>query len=53
MLLILFSHYRIVEVVGDVKIKISVEDDEDDYEEIFDEPKVEDIPQVNEDYLSE
>ncbi len=42
-----------VEVVGDVKVKISVEDDEDDYEEIFDEPKVEDIPQVNEDYLSE
>ena len=42
-----------VEVVGDVKVKISVEDDEDEYEEIFDEPNIESIPDVNEDYLNE
>ena len=42
-----------VEVVGDVKVKISVEDDEDDYVEIYDEPSNVEIPDVNEDYLSE
>lgn len=42
-----------VEVVGDAKVKISVEDDEDDYIEIYDEPSNMEIPDVNEDYLSE
>ncbi len=42
-----------VEVVGDAKVKISVEDDEDDYEEIFDDVNIESIPDVNEDYLKE
>lgn len=45
-----------VEVVGDAKVKISVEDDEDDYEEIFDEPNIDEIPEIEEikeDYLTE
>lgn len=40
-----------VEVVGDAKVKISVEDDEDDYEEIFDDEVDEIIGEINEDYL--
>lgn len=43
-----------VEIVGDTKVKVSVEEDEDDYEEIFDEPDVEEISEeIKEDYLSE
>lgn len=45
-----------VEVVGDTKVKISVEDDEDDYEEIFDDVNVEEIKEIEEikeDYLTE
>ncbi len=41
-----------VEIVGDTKIKVPVEDDFDDYEEIVDEQDVENIDEVNEDYLS-
>lgn len=40
-----------VEVVGDAKVKISVEDDYDDYEEIYDEIDPEEID-VKEDYLN-
>lgn len=41
-----------VEVVGDAKVKISVEDDEDDYDEIIDEEEVDQaINEVDEDYL--
>lgn len=38
-----------VEVVGNTKLKVPVEDDEDEYEELFDEPEMEEI---KEDYLS-
>ena len=38
-----------VEVVGNTKLKVPVEDDEDEYEELFDEPEMEEI---REDYLS-
>lgn len=44
-----------VEVIGDTKIKVSIEDDEDDYEEIVDEINTSDeqnIEEVNEDYLN-
>lgn len=44
-----------VEVVGDTKVKVSVEEDEDDYEEILDEEEVMDILnediEVSDDYL--
>lgn len=40
-----------VEVVGDAKVKISVEDDEDEYEEIFDNNIDEAINEIDEDYL--
>lgn len=42
-----------VEIVGDTKVKISVEDDEDDYEEIFDESDNPELEEINEDYLNE
>ena len=42
-----------VEIVGDTKVKISVEDDEDDYEEIFDESNNPELDEINEDYLNE
>ena len=42
-----------VEIVGDTKVKVSVEDDEDDYEEIFDEQELDEIEDVNENYLNE
>lgn len=40
-----------VEVVGDAKVKISVEDDEDDYVEVYDEVKDNELQDINEDYL--
>ena len=43
-----------VEIVGNTMIKVSVEEDEDDYEEILDEPNEEDdevIKEIDEDYL--
>ncbi len=43
-----------VEVIGDTKIKVSIEDEEDDYEEILDEVSEEEeakIDEVNEEYL--
>lgn len=42
-----------VEIVGDTKVKVSVEDDEDDYEEIIDEQELDEIEDVNENYLNE
>ncbi|MEG0794566.1 MAG: outer spore coat protein CotE [Bacilli bacterium] len=42
-----------VEVVGEAKVKINVEDEEDDYEEIFDEVKNDEIDDIEEDYLKE
>ena len=42
-----------VEIVGDTKVKVSVEDDEDDYEEIFDESDESVLDEINEDYLNE
>ena len=42
-----------VEIVGDTKIKVPVEDDFDDYEEIIDEGEIDSIDEVKEDYLSE
>lgn len=42
-----------VEIVGDTKVKVSVEDDEDDYEEIFDEQELDEIEEINENYLNE
>ena len=41
-----------VEIVGDTKIKVPIEDDFDDYEEIVDEGEVENIDEVNEEYLA-
>ncbi len=41
-----------VEIVGDTKIKVPVEDTYDDYEEIVDEGEVENIDEVNEEYLA-
>ena len=40
-----------VEIVGDTKIKVPVEDLEDDYEEMISEDEVEAIDKVNENYL--
>ncbi len=40
-----------VEVIGDAKVKISVEDDEDDYVEVYDEVNNDDLKEINEDYL--
>jgi len=44
-----------VEIVGDTKVRVSVEDDFEDYEEITDEEELEkieaDIESINEDYL--
>lgn len=40
-----------VEIIGDAKVKISVEDLEDDYEEVYDEVSDEEIDKVNEDYI--
>ena len=43
-----------VEIVGNTMIKVSVEEEEDDYEEILDEPNEEDdevIKEIDEDYL--
>ena len=42
-----------VEIVGDTKVKVSVEEDEDDYEEIFDEADNPELDEINEDYLNE
>lgn len=42
-----------VEIVGDTKVKVSVEEDEDDYEEIFDETDNPELDEINEDYLNE
>lgn len=42
-----------VEVVGEAKIKVSIEDDEDDYEEIVDDSDIDNIvEQIDEDYLN-
>ncbi len=40
-----------VEIVGDTKIKVPIEDMYDDYEEIVDDNEIEDINEVKEDYL--
>ena len=40
-----------VEIVGDTKIKVPVEDMEDDYEEMISEDEVDSIDEVNVDYL--
>ncbi len=40
-----------VEIVGDTKIKVPVEDLEDDYEELVDDDIVEQIDQVSDEYL--
>ena len=42
-----------VEVIGDATVRVSVEDDEDEYEEILDE-EIEniDVDSINEDYLN-
>ena len=42
-----------VEIVGDTKIKVPVEDDFDDYEEILDEEEIDSIDDVKENYLDE
>ena len=42
-----------VEIVGDTKVKISVEDDEDDYDEIFDEVDDNVLEEIDENYLNE
>ncbi len=43
-----------VEIVGDAKVKINVEDDEDDYVEVFDEEKISDaVSDIEEDYLTD
>lgn len=40
------------EIVGEGKIKVSIEEDEDDYEEVFDEDKIDEvINQIDEEYL--
>lgn len=41
-----------VEIIGDTKVKVSVEEDEDDYEEIFDDD-INELDEINEDYLNE
>ena len=40
-----------VEIVGDAKVKINVEEDYDDYEEIYDDTIDLQIDEINEDYL--
>ncbi len=40
-----------VEIVGDTKIKVPIEDVDDDYDEIMDDAEVEQIDEVKEDYL--
>ena len=41
-----------VEVVGEAKIKVSIEDDEDDYEEIVDDTEIDNIVnQIDAEYL--
>lgn len=42
-----------VEIVGDAKIKVPVEEDFDDYEEIIDDSEVDKIDEVKEDYLDD
>lgn len=43
-----------VEIIGDTKLKVSVEEEEDDYEIITDEKEIsESIDNINEDYLDE
>lgn len=42
-----------VEIVGDTKVKINVEDDYDDYEEVFDEITDEEINNIDETYLND
>lgn len=41
-----------VEIVGNTKVKISVEDLDDDYEEIIDDDLNDEIESINEDYLN-
>ena len=43
-----------VEIVGDTKVRVSVEDEFEDYEEIVDEEKEENVKniEVNDDYLN-
>ena len=41
-----------VEIVGDTKIKVPVEDDFDDYEEIVDESEMDNIDEVTDEYIS-
>ena len=41
-----------IEIVGDEKIRVSIEDNEDDYEEIIDEDKIDDITnEIDPEYL--
>jgi len=40
-----------VEIVGDTKIKVPIEDMDDDYEEIIDDGEIEGIDEIKEDYL--
>ncbi len=42
-----------VEIVGNTKVKVSVEDFDDDYEELLDDDIEKDIDNLNEDYLKE
>ncbi len=42
-----------VEIVGNTKVKVSVEDFDDDYEELIDEELDNEINSINEDYLDE
>lgn len=42
-----------VEIVGETKIKVPVEDDFDDYEEIVDDAEVDKIDEIKEDYLED
>ncbi len=42
-----------VEIVGNTKVKISVEDIDDDYEELLDEELDQEIDSINENYLEE
>ncbi len=42
-----------IEIVGDTKVKINVEDDYDDYEEVFDEITDEEINNIDETYLND
>ncbi len=42
-----------VELVGDTKVKISVEESSDDYEELFDEPEIDEVlDEITDDYLN-